>query len=61
MQQNWYYKVLGGHTYIRVFCNGGKCGDLVYRNDEFISLVEQVRNSEVFINFINKTDGYDGK
>lgn len=31
----WYYKILGGHTHVRVFMNGGKCGDLVFRNEEF--------------------------
>ena len=32
---NWYYKILGGHTHVRVFMNGGKCGDLCFRNEEF--------------------------
>ncbi len=32
---NWYYTILGGHTHVRVFMNGGKCGDLVFRNEEF--------------------------
>jgi hypothetical protein len=36
----WYYQVLGGHTHVRVFLNGGKCGDLVFRNEEF----ELIRN-----------------
>lgn len=31
----WYYKVMGGHTHVRVFMNGAKCGDLVFRNEEF--------------------------
>lgn len=31
----WYYKILGGHTHVRVFMNGGKCGDLCFRNEEF--------------------------
>lgn len=31
----WYYKVMGGHTHVRVFMGGGKCGDLVFRNEEF--------------------------
>lgn len=31
----WYYKIMGGHTHVRVFMNGGKCGDLCFRNDEF--------------------------
>jgi hypothetical protein len=37
----WYYKVMGGHTHVRVFMNGGKCGDLCFRNEEF----EQVRKT----------------
>lgn len=37
---NWYYKILGGHTHVRVFMNGGKCGDLVFQNEEFQRLLE---------------------
>jgi len=34
------YKILGGHTHIRVFAGQGeaslgKCGDLVFRNEEW--------------------------
>lgn len=32
----WYYQIRGGHTHCRVFMNGAKCGDLVFRNDEFV-------------------------
>lgn len=35
----WYFKIMGGHTHVRVFMNGGKCGDLCFRNEEF----EQVK------------------
>ncbi len=38
---NWYYTILGGHTHVRVFMNGGKCGDLVFRNDEFQDLMRR--------------------
>jgi hypothetical protein len=31
----WYYSIAGGHTHVRVFMNGGKCGDLCFRNEEF--------------------------
>jgi hypothetical protein len=31
----WYYTIKGGHTHVRVFMNGGKCGDLCFRNEEF--------------------------
>lgn len=40
---NWYYKILGGHTHVRVFMNGGKCGDLVFRNEEFQSICEKAK------------------
>lgn len=38
MRIKWYYKVMGGHTHVRVFMNGAKCGDLVFRNSEFEEL-----------------------
>ena len=36
MRISIYFKVLGGHTHVRMFMNGGKCGDLVFRNEEFV-------------------------
>ncbi len=47
---NWYYEILGGHTHVRVFMNGGKCGDLCFRNEEF----ELVRQSCPWIAFIEE-------
>lgn len=38
---NWYFTILGGHTHVRVFMNGRKCGDLVFRNEEFTLVREQ--------------------
>jgi len=38
----WYYKILGGHTHVRVFMNGALCGTLVFRNAEF----EQIQKTE---------------
>lgn len=35
----WYWQILGGHTHVRVFMNGAKCGDLCFRNEEFAELV----------------------
>lgn len=35
---NWYYSIRGGHTHVRVFMNGAKCGDLCFRNEEFVSI-----------------------
>lgn len=52
----WYYHIAGGHTHVRVFMNGGKCGDLCFRNDEF----EQVRECCTWVKFINDQEGsYD--
>lgn len=36
---NWYYQILGGHTHVEVYMNGGKCGDLCFRNEEFREVV----------------------
>jgi hypothetical protein len=46
----WYYKVQGGHTHVRVFINGAKCGDLCFRNNEF----QQVRDSFSSIHFVEE-------
>lgn len=47
---NWYYKVEGGHTHVRVFMNGAKCGDLCFRNEEF----EQVKRELAAMTFTVK-------
>lgn len=50
----WYYQIAGGHTHVRVFMNGAKCGDLCFRNEEF----EEIRresNKIRLIEFINET------
>jgi hypothetical protein len=31
----WCFRIGGGHTHVRVFMNGAKCGDLCFRNEEF--------------------------
>lgn len=46
----WYYTIAGGHTHARVFMNGGKCGELCFRNDEFV----QVMNYCPWIRFIEE-------
>lgn len=43
---NWYYSILGGHTHVRVFMNGEKCGDLVFRNEEFEEIKNQLDRCE---------------
>lgn len=52
----WYYTIAGGHTHVRVFMNGGKCGDLCFRNAEFEEVRRQV-NVAGFIEFIDETEG----
>jgi hypothetical protein len=44
---NWYYKTLGGHTHVRVFMNGARCGDLVFRNEEFVVIRQALDNTKV--------------
>jgi hypothetical protein len=46
----WYYKIGGGHTHVRVFMNGAKCGDLCFRNEEFYD----VRHSVSGVTFIEE-------
>lgn len=47
----WYYQIRGGHTHVRVFMNGAKCGDLVFRNEEFQQLLNQIWTTT----YINET------
>lgn len=51
---NWYYKILGGHTHVRVFMNGGKCGDLVFENEEFVQVMRQIAFVTPFVKFIDE-------
>ena len=44
---HWYWQLLGSHVHVRVFVNGGKCGDLVFREDEFNKLHDG-KSEEVF-------------
>lgn len=52
---NWHYSIRGGHTHVAVFMNGGKCGDLCFRNEEFEQIKAQAEAPGVnFITFIEK-------
>ena len=46
----WYWKIAGGHTHVRVFINGAKCGDLCFRNEEFYA----IRHSVSGVTFIDE-------
>ena len=47
------YEIAGGHTHVRVFCGDagrnafGKCGDLVFRNEEWELFMAQFRSTNV--------------
>lgn len=53
----WFYKVQGSHTHVRVFMNGGKCGDLCFRNEEFEQVMRQIDFATPFITWIDETPG----
>lgn len=40
---NWRYQIRGGHVHVRVFMNGGKCGDLCFRVEEFQEILSTLR------------------
>lgn len=42
-RMKWYYKILGGHTHVRVFMNG-KAGDLTFSNEEFLLIKDSTPN-----------------
>lgn len=55
----WYWHVAGGHTHVRVFMNGGKCGDLCFRNEEFEAIHRHTTEKTVvvaLIDFIHEED-----
>ncbi len=51
----WYYSIAGGHTHVRVFMNGGKCGDLCFRNGEFEQVKSSLQSQSIIITFIDET------
>jgi hypothetical protein len=48
----WYYKLMGGHVHVRVYMNGGKCGDLCFSSEEFDQVLQHCGYS--FIVFIKE-------
>ena len=50
MKFRMYYRILGGHTHVRVFAGKGetlgKCGDLVFRNEEWDAFVMRMTGVE---------------
>jgi len=56
------YKVLGGHTHVRFFAGQGdsslgKCGDLVFRNEEWVAFIGQLANTSIEILHENEGEG----
>ena len=47
----WYYRSNGIHVDVRVFMNGGYCGKLCFRLDEFNEIMNRSGN---LINYINE-------
>lgn len=55
----WYWHRAGGHTHVRVFMNGGKCGDLCFRNEEFDYIREPLQQTCMgVVEFIEEGDPY---
>lgn len=50
----WYYIIAGGHTHVRVFMNGAKCGDLCFRNEEFDKVMHDLIPFVEFIQVISR-------
>lgn len=48
----WYWKIQGAHTHVTVFMGGAKCGELCFRNEEFL----QVREHCPGIEFIDEME-----
>lgn len=46
-RMKWLYQVAGGHTHVRVFMNGAKCGDLCFRNEEFTAIMGVVASAAI--------------
>jgi hypothetical protein len=62
----WYYTISTTHTRVRIFMNGALCGNICFRNEEFLQVMERYRDLELYkactkpvkdslINFINET------
>lgn len=40
----WYYKILGEHTHVKCYMNGALLGTLIFKNDEFVHIVDRVHH-----------------
>lgn len=52
---HWYWHRAGGHTHVRVFMNGGKCGDLCFRNEEFDFVCAAAKGAWNVVEFFEET------
>lgn len=52
----WYYLRHGIHVHVLVFLNGAKCGELVFRQDEFDFLKTQAGEDQGLITFIDRKE-----
>lgn len=51
----WFFTIAGGHTHVRVFMNGAKCGDLCFRNEEFHTIVLGFMPLDHLVTLIDET------
>lgn len=53
------WKLMGGHVHVRLFAGksetGGKCGDLVFREDEWEDFKDEVLGTSRHVEFIEET------
>ena len=49
----WYWHLAGGHVHVRVFMNGGKCGDLCFQLSEFNDLMDGLSLSRL-VRFVHE-------
>lgn len=57
---NWYYHIAGGHTHVRVFMNGAKCGNLCFRNNEFEQIKSELSHTSKIVTFIEEVQDSAG-
>ena len=52
-EMTWYYRRDDGHTRVKVFMNGAKCGGLCFRHEEFNACLIW-HNMAGFIKFVDE-------
>lgn len=61
----WYYKSIGTHTSVRIYCRGAFCGKLTFRNEEFTEIRatlperQGIDSAVPLIHFVDDNDHQD--